>query len=197
MHMRLRQCGGRKEQIVVCGMGLRVCDAETGNVIGLDLSCSCLGGPFPSNNTLFLLRHLRRLNLAHNDFSVSSIASQFGQFDPLEISIFLNYHPLIYLMSLEQLWLNNNKFTGSADQFDKAAPLKFVDLWNSGIQGPIPDSFSQLVNHTYLDLSSNNLSGSFELDNHSNNSIQGQITKQERNWGSKLLYVDLSNLKDP
>ncbi|KAK8603141.1 hypothetical protein V6N13_085334 [Hibiscus sabdariffa] len=55
------------------------CDAETGDVIGLDLSCSCLVGTIPSNSTLFLLRHLRRLNLAHNDFSQSLIASQFGQ----------------------------------------------------------------------------------------------------------------------
>ncbi|KAK8622615.1 hypothetical protein V6N13_117524 [Hibiscus sabdariffa] len=59
------------------------CDAETGNVIGLDLSWSCLVGSIPSNSTLFLLRHLRRLNLAYNDFSMSPIASQFGELTSL------------------------------------------------------------------------------------------------------------------
>ncbi|KAL4308410.1 hypothetical protein GQ457_01G003540 [Hibiscus cannabinus] len=59
------------------------CDAETGNVIGLDLSWSCLVGPIPSNSTLFLLRHLRRLNLAYNDFSMSPIASRFGELTSL------------------------------------------------------------------------------------------------------------------
>ncbi|GMJ05322.1 receptor like protein 6 [Hibiscus trionum] len=55
------------------------CDAETGNVIGLDLSCSCLAGHFPSNSTLFSLRHLGQLNLAYNYFSRSPMTSQFGQ----------------------------------------------------------------------------------------------------------------------
>ncbi|GMJ05310.1 receptor like protein 6 [Hibiscus trionum] len=55
------------------------CDADTGNVIGLDLSCSCLAGHFPSNSTLFLLRHLQELNLAYNDFSMTPMASQFGE----------------------------------------------------------------------------------------------------------------------
>ncbi|TYI41946.1 hypothetical protein ES332_A01G062800v1 [Gossypium tomentosum] len=59
------------------------CDTETGNVIALDLSFSCLVGPLHSNSTLFLLPHLRNLNLAGNHFNMSPIASQFGQLTSL------------------------------------------------------------------------------------------------------------------
>lgn len=45
------------------------CDEETGHVIGLDLSSSCLYGSISSNSSLFSLVHLRRLNLADNDFN--------------------------------------------------------------------------------------------------------------------------------
>ena len=40
------------------------CDEDTGHVIGLDLSSSCLYGSINSNSTLFRLVHLQRLNLA-------------------------------------------------------------------------------------------------------------------------------------
>ncbi|XVF03653.1 hypothetical protein REPUB_Repub05bG0011700 [Reevesia pubescens] len=60
-----------------------MCDSETGCVIGLDLSCSCLHGTISSNTSLVLLRHLRKLNLASNDFSFSPIPSEFGQFTSL------------------------------------------------------------------------------------------------------------------
>ena len=49
-------------------------------MIGLDLSCNWLEGTIPSNSSLFLLRHLQRLNLAFNDFESSLISSGFGQF---------------------------------------------------------------------------------------------------------------------
>ncbi|KAB1223737.1 Receptor-like protein 12 [Morella rubra] len=40
------------------------CDANTGHVISLDLSSSCLYGSLNSNSSLFRLVHLQRLNLA-------------------------------------------------------------------------------------------------------------------------------------
>ncbi|OWM85811.1 hypothetical protein CDL15_Pgr012061 [Punica granatum] len=54
------------------------CHTSTDYVIGLDLSCSWLQGTLHSNNTLFSLRNLQRLNLAGNDFSGSQISSRFG-----------------------------------------------------------------------------------------------------------------------
>ncbi|GAB4845971.1 hypothetical protein Ancab_024975 [Ancistrocladus abbreviatus] len=47
------------------------CDPSTGHVIGLDLSCNLLNGTINSNSSLFLLPHLRNLNLAFNYFSFS------------------------------------------------------------------------------------------------------------------------------
>ncbi|RVW24102.1 Receptor-like protein 12 [Vitis vinifera] len=59
------------------------CDWVTGHIIGLDLSCSWLFGIIHSNSTLFLLPHLRRLNLASNDFNYSSVSIGFGRFSSL------------------------------------------------------------------------------------------------------------------
>lgn len=52
------------------------CDEDTGHVIGLDLSSSCLYGSINSTNSLFRLVHLQRLNLADNHFNYSHIPSQ-------------------------------------------------------------------------------------------------------------------------
>ncbi|KAJ9128422.1 hypothetical protein P3X46_035042 [Hevea brasiliensis] len=70
------------------------CDIETGNVIGLNLSSSLLYGTIHSNNTLFFLPHLQKLDLSNNDFN----NSQIGQI-PLEIS---------YLAGLVSLDLSRN-----------------------------------------------------------------------------------------
>jgi len=51
------------------------CDGDSGHVIGLDLSSSCLYGSIDSNSSLFHLVQLRRLNLADNDFNNSKIPS--------------------------------------------------------------------------------------------------------------------------
>ncbi|CBI32933.3 unnamed protein product, partial [Vitis vinifera] len=58
-------------------------DKVTGHVIGLDLGCSWLFGIIHSNSTLFLFPHLRRLNLASNDFNGFSISTGFGRFSTL------------------------------------------------------------------------------------------------------------------
>ncbi|KAJ6315990.1 hypothetical protein OIU78_019295, partial [Salix suchowensis] len=52
------------------------CDRDSGHVIGLDLSSSFLYGSIDSNSSLFHLIHLRRLNLADNDFKNSEIPSE-------------------------------------------------------------------------------------------------------------------------
>ncbi|XP_074338048.1 uncharacterized protein LOC141675233 [Apium graveolens] len=57
------------------------CDHKTGDVIGLDLSCSQLEGAILPNSTLFHLSHLRFLNLSNNDFYLSSeFPQEFGIF---------------------------------------------------------------------------------------------------------------------
>ncbi|KAK3423933.1 hypothetical protein EUGRSUZ_F00682 [Eucalyptus grandis] len=59
------------------------CDGTTGNVAGLDFTCSWLHGTLHSNSSLFLLRHLRNLNLSGNDFSGSHISSNLSAFATL------------------------------------------------------------------------------------------------------------------
>ena len=54
------------------------CDGVSGNVIGLDLSCSGLYGKIHPNNTLLKLAHLQTLNLAFNHFNWSRISPEFG-----------------------------------------------------------------------------------------------------------------------
>ncbi|KAL3733203.1 hypothetical protein ACJRO7_022690 [Eucalyptus globulus] len=59
------------------------CDNVTGNIIGLDLSYSCLQGTIYSNNSLFALRHLQSLNLAFNNFRTSPILPELSVFAEL------------------------------------------------------------------------------------------------------------------
>jgi hypothetical protein len=59
-----------------CSWGGVECDEDTGHVIGLDLSFSCLYGSINSTSSLFRLVHLQRLNLAFNDFNFSRIPPQ-------------------------------------------------------------------------------------------------------------------------
>ncbi|XP_038688616.1 receptor-like protein 6 [Tripterygium wilfordii] len=72
-----------KEGVDCCTWDGVSCDIITGQVIGLDLSCSRLEGTLSSNNSLFLLTHLQHLNLAFNDFSNSRIPPEFGRFKSL------------------------------------------------------------------------------------------------------------------
>ncbi|XP_058216430.1 receptor-like protein Cf-9 homolog [Rhododendron vialii] len=61
------------------------CDNKTGQVIGLDLSCSWLKGTICPNSSLFLsFPCLQNLNLAHNDFFMSPISPKFTQFNELK-----------------------------------------------------------------------------------------------------------------
>lgn len=72
-----------KEETDCCSSDGVTCDGVKGDVISLDLSCSWLRGKIYSNSTLFLLPHLQRLTLAHNDFSNTPISSGFGKLSSL------------------------------------------------------------------------------------------------------------------
>ena len=62
-----------------CSWNGVTCDTKNGQVIGLNLRNSHLYGPLNSNSSLFSLRHLQKLNLGFNNFSSSTIPSEFGQ----------------------------------------------------------------------------------------------------------------------
>ncbi|OMO52089.1 hypothetical protein COLO4_37423 [Corchorus olitorius] len=74
-----------KESTDCCSWDGVECDGETGHVIGLDLSCSWLYGTIPSNSTIFLLQHLKTLDLSFNDFRQSRIPAGFGKFASLTL----------------------------------------------------------------------------------------------------------------
>uniref|UniRef100_A0A7N2L5X8 Leucine-rich repeat-containing N-terminal plant-type domain-containing protein n=1 Tax=Quercus lobata TaxID=97700 RepID=A0A7N2L5X8_QUELO len=88
------------------------CNEETGHVIGLDLSSSCLYGSMLSNSSLFSLVHLRRLNLAYNHFNSSQIPSGFSR-----------------LSRLTYLNLSNSSFSGQIpSKFSELSKLTSLDL---------------------------------------------------------------------
>ncbi|KAF4352723.1 hypothetical protein G4B88_009797 [Cannabis sativa] len=60
------------------------CDDLTGHVIGLNLERSCLYGSVHSNNTLFHLVYLQKLNLNYNNFNFSPIPTAMGIFSELK-----------------------------------------------------------------------------------------------------------------
>jgi hypothetical protein len=59
------------------------CNEDTGHVIDLDLNSSCLYGSINSNNSLFRLFQLQRLNLADNRFNDSQIPLEVGNLSRL------------------------------------------------------------------------------------------------------------------
>jgi Leucine-rich repeat (LRR) protein len=68
------------------------CDEDTGHVIGLNLSNSCLFGSINSNSSLFRLVHLQSLNLSNNDFNGSHIPSQVRDLSRLiDLDLHLSY----------------------------------------------------------------------------------------------------------
>ncbi|GAY58931.1 hypothetical protein CUMW_190650, partial [Citrus unshiu] len=88
------------------------CDMVTGQVIGLDLSCSWLHGSIPSNSSLFLLPYLETLNLGSNDFNSSLISSGFGR-----------------LISLTHLNLSNSYFSGQIpSEISQLSKMLSLDL---------------------------------------------------------------------
>jgi len=193
------------------------CDTNSGRVIGLDLSGSCLQGEFDPNTTLFKLTHLQKLNLAFNDFSFSLMPSGFGHllalthlnlsYDgfsgliPSEIShlsklvsldLSLSYGMRIESATLEKLIVNATQL--------RELILDCLDM--SLIK---PSSLSLLVNFSSslvsLSLHSTGLHWKLankilslpnlqELDLSANGYIEGELPQS--NWSTPLRHLDLS-----
>ena len=203
-----------KEDKHCCSWDGVECDKNTGHVIGLDLSYSWLKGAIDSNSTLFLLRHLRTLNLAGNDFYPSLLSSEFGQFK-----------------SLTHLNLSCSHFTGQIpSEISQLSSLVSLDLSHSyglSIETPVWNNLTLLrelhLDHTnmssirpksLMNLSSSlttlSLRGCFlwgkleisilllpslqTLDLSDNLSLNGSLPKS--NWSSSSLkFLDLSMIR--
>ncbi|XP_016649732.1 PREDICTED: putative receptor-like protein kinase At3g47110 [Prunus mume] len=139
------------------------CDVQTGHVIGLDLSSSCLYGSINSNSSLFLLVHLQRLNLADNRFNYSQIPSRISNlrrltYLNLSASVFSGHVPsevtqLSMLSSLD-LFLNLDGFSGEnllkmdasnmRSLVQNLTSLEKLSLNFINISSAVPDSIANL-----------------------------------------------------
>ncbi|CAN8271240.1 unnamed protein product [Cochlearia groenlandica] len=193
------------------------CDTNSGDVIGLDLSCSCLYGRLEANTSLFKLQHLRNLNLAYNNFLFSPIQTKFSMIHDsisnlkhltslvLQGSNFFGKIPysLENLSYLSQILLTSNHFTGEIPS--SVGNLKELIVFNVGdnkLSGNFPSGLLNLTKLRYLSLGSNqftgflpsnisqlsNLEGFFASDNFFEGAIPASLFKI-----SSLIYIYLTN----
>ncbi|XVF78913.1 hypothetical protein PTKIN_Ptkin14bG0176200 [Pterospermum kingtungense] len=205
-----------KESTNCCLWDGVTCESETSNVIGLDLSSSCLHGTIPSNSTLFLLHHLQQLNLADNDFSWSQMAFKFGQFSNLthlniSNSGFVGTIPpqishLSKLISLDLSYNDNLIFEGHV--FEKLlgnlTQLQHLLLKEINMSLVAPTSFLNMSSSIRtLTLESNGLQGKFPVDVFRFPCLQRfsliensdlQVDFPKSNWSSPLLSLEVSRI---
>ncbi|CAG7874761.1 unnamed protein product [Brassica rapa] len=185
------------------------CDNATGAVTELQLPSGCLTGVLKPNSSLFHLRHLRHLNLSHNNFTSSSLPSEFSNLSRLEVlslssNSFIGQVPSLFskLTWLNQLDLSHNQLTGSFQLVQNLTKLSILDLSYNHFSGAIPSSLLSLPFLTRLDLSENYLTGSIEVLNSSSslrhlslshNHFEGQILEPISNLIT-LKFLDISFL---
>ncbi|XP_059449462.1 receptor-like protein 7 [Corylus avellana] len=169
------------------------CDEDTGHVIGLDLSFSCLYGSINSNSSLFRLVYLQSLNLAYNHFNYSPIPPQVGALSRLthlnlSFSHFSGQIPfeISQLSHLSSLKLSSPKLSSldlsqvypvlelkkpSLESLVRnLSSLKELDLSWVDISSNVPDILANLSSLTFLSLENCGLYGEFPIDifKHSN-----------------------------
>ncbi|KAH9752527.1 Receptor-like protein 7 [Citrus sinensis] len=169
------------------------CNKNTGHVIKLDLSHSCLFGSINSSSSLFKLVHLEWLNLALNDFNSSEIPPEIINLSRLS---YLNLSgtslsgqipsEILKLSNLVSLDLSLNDVPGGrlelqkpslVNLVEKLSNLKTLDLGDVSIQSTIPHNITNLSSSMFVSLQ--------------NCELQGRIPSSLGNL-SKLLHLDLS-----
>ncbi|XP_065627590.1 LOW QUALITY PROTEIN: receptor-like protein 9DC3 [Quercus suber] len=148
------------------------CDKDTGHVISLNLSSSCLYGSINSSSSLFRLVNLQRLDLSFNDFNQSRIPvgirklsnltyldlchSGFAGQIPAEI---LHLSKLVYL-DLEQnlLKLQNPGLQSLVEKFPNMEELYLTQV---DISSTVPNNMANLTSLTSLVLRECGLHGEF------------------------------------
>ncbi|KAF2581222.1 hypothetical protein F2Q68_00001300 [Brassica cretica] len=193
------------------------CDNSTGAITKLQLS-DCLSGTLKPNSSLFSLHHLRYLNLSENNFSSSSLPSEFRNLKKLEVlslssNGFLGQVPSSFsnLNKLSVLSLSDNDLTGSFPLVWNLTKLVLLDLSDNHFSGPLNPKSALFELHQLRDLflRNNNFSSSLssEFGKLSNlevlylpsNGFSGQVppTINYNNFSSSLPseFGNLNNLE--
>ncbi|KAL1205767.1 Receptor like protein 23 [Cardamine amara subsp. amara] len=144
------------------------CDNSTGAVTKLKLT-ACLSGSLKSNSSLFQFHELRWLDLSHNSFTPSSVLSEFGNLNKLEVldlsfNGFLSQFPSSFsnLSSLSILEISYNHFSGPLNPNSSLFGLHhltYLDLSYNNFSSSLPSEFGNLNKLEVLDLSSNGFFG--------------------------------------
>lgn len=154
------------------------CDTKSGEVIELNLMCSCLHGWFHSNSNLSMLQNFRfltTLDLSYNHLS-GQIPSSLGN-----------------LSHLTSLYLSGNYFSGwIPSSLGNLFHLTTLNLYGNNIAGEIPSSLGNLSYLTSLDLSTNILVG--EIPSSFGSLSQLSILRVDNNKLSGNLPLELINL---
>ncbi|KAL1220474.1 Receptor like protein 23 [Cardamine amara subsp. amara] len=140
------------------------CDNSTGAVTKLQLR-ACLSGTLKPNSSLFGFHQLRYVDLSYNNFTSSSLPSQFGNLNKLHVlslvfNGFLGHVPSSFsnLSRLFYLNLSDNELTGSFPLVRNLRMLTALALTQNHFSGTLSPNCSLFGFHQlrYLDLSENN-----------------------------------------
>ncbi|KAK9004730.1 hypothetical protein V6N11_042188 [Hibiscus sabdariffa] len=158
-----------KEGIDCCFWDGVSCDNVTGNVIGLDLQNSQLYGTINSDSSLFLLSHLRWLNLAGNALCMSEIPSTISQLASLTHLILTNSdlsgsvpQEISHLSKLVSLDLSSNRYLyleNPAMERSVRNMTSLRELWLNGVE------MSRVDLHSLANLSSSLVSLNLDFCN--------------------------------
>ncbi|EOA30037.1 hypothetical protein CARUB_v10013140mg [Capsella rubella] len=118
------------------------CDNSTGAVTKIRLR-ACLSGTLKPNSSLFQFHQLCSLDLSHNNFILSSLPSEFGMLNKLEV-----------------LKLFSNGFLGQVpSSFSNLSMLSALDISDNELTGSLSTLVRNLGKLTVLDVSRNHFSG--------------------------------------